>query len=168
MSRSPAPGQGLVTLTTGLTGAFAVAAVAATALPARLATPVAVLDVVLFGLGLVAFSATMIRAASRSRHEELSVSGLFLLTGSAPPEVRRVLLACLGVQTVVAFATAALRPFTPLAFGVLVPTVGLGACGLWAARHGTFPARAGGGGAGRPGPGRGGVPRGGATPPPGP
>jgi hypothetical protein len=94
--------------------------------------------------------------------------GLFLLTGSAPPAVRRALLTCLGIQTVVAFATAAVRPFTPLAFGVLVPTLGLGACGLWAARHGTFPDRAGRGGAGRPGAGPAGGRPAGVTPPPGP
>jgi hypothetical protein len=157
-----------VRLTVVLTGTFTVSAVAAAASPSRLATPVAVLDVVLFGVGLLAFSATMVLAAGRSRHEELSVSGLFLLTGSAPPAVRRALLTCLGIQTLVAFATAAVRPFTPLAFGVLVPTLGLGACGLWAARHGTFPDRAGRGGAGRPGAGPAGGRPAGVTPPPGP
>ncbi len=168
MRGSQAAGERLVTLTVALTGAFTLSAVAAAALPARLATPVAVLDILLFGVGLVAFSATMVLAASRSRHEELSVAGLFLLTGSAPPAVRRVLLGCLAVQTVVAFATAALRPFTPLAFGVLVPTLGIGACGLWAARHGTFPSRAGRGGAGRPGAGPAGGPPAGVGPPAGP
>ena len=35
-----------------------------------------------------------------------------------------------------------IRPFTPLAFGILVPMLGLGLIALWGARHGTFPARA--------------------------
>jgi hypothetical protein len=39
---------------------------------------------------------------------------------------------------VVAFAAAALRPFTSLAFGILVPMWGLALAGVWGARHGTF------------------------------
>ena len=140
--RGATAGGRLVTVAVGGTAAFVVCAVAAALAPERLGTPVAVLDVVLFVAGVAAFTVALVRAAGRSRHEELSVSGLFLLTGSAPPDIRRVLLGCLAAQTVVAFATAAVRPFTPLAFGVLVPTFGLGACGLWAARHGTFPAKA--------------------------
>lgn len=142
-------GRGLVTATVASTAAFVLAALTAAAFPERLGTPVAVLDVVLFVVGLAAFCVALARAASRSRHEELSVSGLFLLTGSTPADVRRVLLGCLTAQMVVAFATAAARPFTPLAFGVLVPTLGLGACGLWAAVHGSFPVKAGGGATGR-------------------
>lgn len=131
----------LVRVALGGTAVFVVAAVAAAIWPAALAVPVAVLDLVLFALGGAAFSAALVRAATRSRREELSVAGLFLLSGSAPADVRRLLLGALAAQTVVALATASVRPFTPLAFGVLVPTFGLGLCGLWAARRGTFPAR---------------------------
>lgn len=131
----------LVTATAAVTAVFTVAAIAAAVRPEQLGTPVAILDVVLFTVGSLTFAAALVRAARRSRHEELSVAGLFLLSGSAPPDVRRAMLGCLVLQTVVAFATAAVRPFTPLAFGVLVPTFGLGACGLWAARHGTFASR---------------------------
>ena len=46
-----------------------------------------------------------------------------------------------AAQAVVAVATAAVRPYSPLAFGILVPLWGLGLAGLWAARHGTFPQR---------------------------
>ena len=140
MSRSSTRGR-LVAVVVAGTATFVVGAVAAAVVPEQLGTPVAVLDVVLFVVGLAAFAAALVRAAGRSRREELSVAGLFLLTGSAPSDIRRVLLGCLAAQTLVAFATAAARPFTPLAFGVLVPTFGLGACGLWAARHGTFPAK---------------------------
>jgi hypothetical protein len=135
------PGQPLVRAVLGGTAAFVVAATAAAVAPATLATPVAVVDLVLFAAGLAAFAAALVTAAGRSRHEDLSVTGLFLLTGSAPTAVRRLLLGALAAQIVVAFATAAARPFTALAFGILVPTFGLGACGLWAARHGSFPAR---------------------------
>jgi len=123
------------------TAVFAALAVGAAVVPDALALASAILDLVLFGLGLVAFSVALVVAAGRSRHEELSVSGLFLLTGSAPGDVRRLLLGALVVQTAAALATAGVRPFTPLAFGVLVPTFGLGACGLWAARHGSFPSK---------------------------
>lgn len=141
MTPAGPPGGPVVRASLAGTAAFAVAAVAAAVAPGALAVPAAVLDLVLFTLGLVAFAAALLRAAGRSRREELSISGLFLLTGSAPPPVRRALLGALAVQVVVALATASIRPFTPLAFGVLVPTFGLGACGLWAARHGAFPAR---------------------------
>jgi hypothetical protein len=43
------------------------------------------------------------------------------------------------VQVVVAVAVASVRPFTALAFSVLVPMLGLGLMALWAARHGRFP-----------------------------
>jgi hypothetical protein len=39
---------------------------------------------------------------------------------------------------IVAVVGAALRPFSPLAFGILVPVFGLGCAGLWAAHHGSF------------------------------
>jgi hypothetical protein len=50
-------------------------------------------------------------------------------------------MSLLAAQVVVAVATAAARPFTTLAFGVLVPVFGVGLNGLWAARHGRFPPR---------------------------
>jgi hypothetical protein len=45
------------------------------------------------------------------------------------------------VQTVVGVGVAAARPFTALAFSVLVPMFGLGMMALWGARHGTFTPR---------------------------
>lgn len=134
-------GQPIVLATLAGTAVFTALAIGAAVVPDALALAAAVVDLVLFGLGLAAFSVALVVAAGRSRHEELSVSGLFLLTGSALREVRRLLLGALVAQTAVALATAGVRPFTPLAFGVLVPTFGLGACGLWAARHGTFPSK---------------------------
>jgi hypothetical protein len=104
--------------------------------------------VVAFGLflvGVVTFFAAYARAVSRSRTDNISVGGLYLMLGSAPGAVQLRLLGCLVVQLVVAVATsvatASVRPFTPLAFGLLVPMFGLACCGLWTARHGAFPAR---------------------------
>lgn len=102
---------------------------------------VAIFDLVLFALGCLVFVRTLLLAAERSRTEELSVAGIWFLSKSAPAEIQRWLLGCLVVQTVAAFVTAGLRPYTSLAFGVLVPMFGLGLCGLWAVRSGSFPPR---------------------------
>jgi hypothetical protein len=55
--------------------------------------------------------------------------------------VRTNLLGALAAQVAVAVLTASVRPYTTLAFGTLVPVYGLGLCGLWAARHGSFGSR---------------------------
>lgn len=123
------------------------AGTAAFSLTALVAAVVADADVValavallLFAGGTAAFAAALVRAATRSRHEELTLAGLFFLEG-APPAVRRRLLGSLAAELVVAFVTAAVRPNTSLAFGILAPMWGQGLAGLWGARHGAFPAR---------------------------
>lgn len=122
---------------------FASAAVLATVWPEALAVPVAVLDVALFAAGCVAFVWSFLVVVARSRTEAISVASTYFLTGgTAPSPVRLVLLGALAAQVVVALATASIRPFTALAFGILVPVYGLGLNGLWAARHGSFPGRA--------------------------
>jgi hypothetical protein len=50
-------------------------------------------------------------------------------------------LGSLAVEVVVAFGTAAARPYTIAASAILAPVYGLALCGLWAARYGTFPPR---------------------------
>jgi hypothetical protein len=137
--RSP-EGDGLIRLSWGATSAFAVFALAGVAWPAARPLALAV-DVVLFVAGCGAFLWAIAVAAQRSRTAEMGIGGLFFLAGSAPSDVRRHLLGSLGVQTAVALLTASLRLFTPLAGGILVPMLGLGLCGLWGARHGSFPAR---------------------------
>ncbi len=121
------------------TAVFTVLAVGAAIVPDALAPASAVVDLVLFAVGILAFCWSLLRAADRSREEELSVAGLwFLAGGSAPRAVQRDLLVPLGIQIVVGVATAAVRPFTPLAFGILVPLFGLGLCGVWGAAFGSF------------------------------
>lgn len=123
------------------TALFVAVAAAATAFPDALAVPNVVVDLVLFAAGCVAFVAALLRAADRSRREVLDLPGLFWLSGSAPVASKRLLRGAFLVQVVVALVTASVRPFTALAFGILVPVYGLGLMGLWAAREGTFPAR---------------------------
>jgi hypothetical protein len=106
-------------------------------------SPVAVaVDLVLFLAGCVVFAWALIRAAGRSRDELVSLGGLFFLAeGAAPRPVAVGLWAPVAVQTVVAVTTAAARPFSELAFGVLVPLFGMALLALWSARHGHFPPR---------------------------
>jgi hypothetical protein len=94
-----------------------------------------------FALGCVVFLWAYVISLERSRTEELAVTTIYFLAGSAPRSVRLSLMASLAAQLIIAFAAASLRPFTGLAFGILVPMYGLGVAGLWAARHGTFPPR---------------------------
>lgn len=135
-------GGGLERATWVGTGVFTLASlIAVLAAPAR--PVVALVDLMLFAAGCVAFLAAYARAVGRSRAEEIGVASLFFLSGGfAPTSVRRSFMVALTVQVVVGLAAAAARPFTPLAFGVLVPVFGLGLAGLWASRFGAFGARA--------------------------
>ena len=100
-----------------------------------------VVALLLFAAGTVVFLWALLVAAARSRECEMTMAGLFLLQGSAPRDVQRTLLGAFAVEVVVAFGVAIARPFTSLAFGLLVPVYGLALAGLWGARHGTFPPR---------------------------
>jgi hypothetical protein len=139
MNEQEPPGRRIIQASWIGTAVFTVLAVGASAVPDVLAAVSAVLDLVLFAVGFLAFCWSLLRAADRSREEELSVAGLwFLAGGSAPGSVQRALLIPLGIQVVVAVATAAVRPFTPLAFGILVPLYGLALTGVWGAAFGSF------------------------------
>lgn len=137
------------------TAVFAVSATAASAIfdgPARVQGVVVALA--LFAIGVVAFIWGYWSAVQRSRTHEMSVAELYFLLGSAVPRrVKYIMNGCLLLQTVVALTTALTRGSTPdgaggsspgstLAFGVLVPMLGLGLNGLWAASHGDFGPRA--------------------------
>ncbi len=134
------PGAGLLKASWWGTAIFAAVAAAAAVFPV-LDTTAVVVAVALFVAGCGLFFAAFARGVGRSRTEQVAVPSLFLLSGSAPSEVRRSLFAALGVQVVVAVAVAVARPYTILAAAVLAPMYGLGLCGLWSARHGRFPAR---------------------------
>lgn len=135
------PGRAIVRASWAGTIVFLVAAAAGVADPDTFESVVTGVAVVLFAAGVVAFLWAFVRAAGRSRTDELSVAGVWFLSGSAPPKVRRNLLGSLAVQVVASVAAASIRPFTGVAFGVLVPVYGLGLAGVWGAAHGTFPPR---------------------------
>ena len=120
------------------TGLFALSAISAVAAEG-LRGPAVVVAITMFGLGVVFFLYAYALAVRRSRTANIGIGGLFFLAGdTAPKRIKLVLLGSLTAQVVLAFATAAARPFTSLAFGILVPVYGLALCGLWASRHGRF------------------------------
>lgn len=118
----------------------------ATAVPAALEVdvfqlPAAIVALTLFGLGILANLWALAIAIDRSRVDAIGMGGLFFLAGSAPRSVQLHLMSSLAVQVVCGFVTASLRPFTSLAFGILVAMFGLGVAGLWGAKHGEFDPR---------------------------
>lgn len=119
------------------TAVFGVVTAAAVAIDS-LRPVAAAVAVVLFVAGVVVFLMALLRAARRSREDELSIGGVFLLQGSAPSAIRRHLLGSWVVQIVIAFVGAGLRPYTALAFGILAPVYGIGLAGLWGATHGEY------------------------------
>lgn len=109
----------------------------------------AVTAMVLFTVGVVAFLWSYWSAVQSSREREIAVSQLYLLIGDAIPKpVRRTMNLLLIAQFAIALATTFARPDGPdgnpgssLAVGFLVPMLGFGLNGLWAARHGHFEER---------------------------
>jgi hypothetical protein len=136
-------GQRLVDANRWFTWAFVVWSAAALAVrPLRIV--LAGFDVASLVAGCVFYLLAYATAVSRSRSDAIGLGALFFLADqAAPAPVRRSFWLWTSVQLVVGVAAAAARPFTPLAFGVLVPIVGLGLMGLWGARHGSFPSRFG-------------------------
>lgn len=105
-------------------------------------------DLAMFAIGCFAFIWSYFSAVQRSRADEISVAGLFALTGGvAPRRITMVMNSCLSAQVVVGLIGAIVRSSTDgragstLAFGVLVPIFGLGLNGLWSSRLGVFPPR---------------------------
>lgn len=138
-----AKGRGILAFAWLSTAAFAVTATLAAISPSTFLRVVAVtVALVAFGIGMIVFLFAYLQAIGRSRYDVISVVGVYLLVGKvAPAPVRRSLFAALAVQVVVALTTASVRPYTSLAFGVLVPLLGVALCGLWSARFGDFPER---------------------------
>jgi len=137
------PGQGVRRASWIGTAIFAVTAVAADIAPTTFEPVALIVAIALFAGGCAVFLWAFFVVAGRSRTDRMELAEIWFLTGSPTPRaVRRSLLGALAVQVVAGLATAGVRPYTSLAAGALVPMWGLGLCGLWSARHGTFPARA--------------------------
>jgi hypothetical protein len=135
-----------------LTGVFAVtAAYAATVFDTAAQWVGAATAMVLFAIGVFAFLWSYWTAVQRSRTHEIAVTQLYLLLGPAvPAPVKRIMLGALVAQFAIALATTLARPEGPngspgssLAVGFLVPMLGFGLNGLWAASHAAFAVRTG-------------------------
>jgi hypothetical protein len=139
-------GEGILRFDLWATVAFAVVSAAAAAVPDPLVWVSVPLDLALFAIGCGAFLWAYAVAIGRSRYEVLTMGGVFFLGApTAPARVTRTFRLLLLVQVVVSVTAAAVRPFTPLAFSVLAPMLGLGLMALWGARYGTFVSRSDGG-----------------------
>ena len=109
---------------------------------------VAVVDLTLFAIGVATFIWGYFSAVQRSRTDEISVAGLFLLIDKvAPKTIMKMMNSALALQAIIGLSGAIIRgstngkPGSTLAFGVLVPLLGLGLNGLWASKYGIFVAR---------------------------
>lgn len=147
MTSLPVKGRAIVQLNVGLSATFVATAVYAAVVFDTAAQWIgAVTAMALFAVGVAAFIWSFWTAVQRSRTDDISVTQLYLLAGApTPAPVRKVMVAALAIQVVTATATALARPNGPdgtpgssLAVGFLVPMLGLGMNGLWAALHGTF------------------------------
>jgi hypothetical protein len=135
-------GEAIINASWAGTGLYTALAIAGTIFPDTFATPTAVLSGVLFVVGCVTFLWAYAVAVSRSRTDLIGIGGLYFLVGTAPKVVRFRLRLSLAIEIVAAIVSSSIRPFTPMAFGFLVPVFGLGMSGLWGARHGAFESRA--------------------------
>lgn len=145
-AQMPHNGRLIVQANVVLTFLFVLTSVVAAVVFSQLWKSLAVItSLVCFSVGVVAFLWGYWSAVQRSREDEIGVAILyFLMDGVAPLPVSRLMNTLLGVQCAVALGTALSRPSTDgkpgstLAFGILVPMLGLGLSGLWGALHGTF------------------------------
>jgi hypothetical protein len=138
---SDRPGTGIITVSWIGTGVYVVTALIATVFPDGLGTTAAIVSLALFAIGCVVFLWAYLIAVQRSRADLIGIGGLYFLQGTAPKTVQLHLLGSLAVEVLVAVVTSSIRLYSSLAFGFLVPVFGIGMCGLWAARYGTFAPR---------------------------
>jgi len=137
---APMTGRGIVRASWIGTTVFGAGTVLGVVAPDPLAWLGFAVSLALFVVGCGVFVWSFALAVGRSRTDEIAVANLYLMSG-APSEVRVQLFGSLAVEVVVAFGTAAARPYTIAATAILAPVYGVALCGLWAARYGTFPPR---------------------------
>lgn len=137
---APSP-QRLIVASRAGTAVLCVAILLGAVWPDRAGAVAQVVALVLFGAGSLAFLRAYAVAVRRSRLEQLSTMAAFLGMPGAPRAVRIELRLSAGLQFAAGLAGAAVRPFGPLAFGILAGVYGLGVIALWGAGHGRFPRR---------------------------
>lgn len=117
---------------------FVITAVAAAIRPPWFQAVALAVALALFAVGMITMLWAFGIAVNRSRVDAIGVGGLYFGAGSTPKAVRWHILGATSLQAVTGIATAAVRPFTSLAFGTLVWIFGIGMMGLWTARNGEF------------------------------
>lgn len=133
-------GDALLVASWAGTVVLAVAAVLAV-VSATLEPVLVTVSLLLFAAGIFLFARAFLYAVNVRREDLIGIGGLFFLAGSAPRRVQVRLIGSFVAQITIGLVTAALRPYTALAFAVLASMYGLGMMGLWGAVHGTFPPR---------------------------
>ncbi|MEY2432878.1 MAG: hypothetical protein QOC92_2603 [Acidimicrobiaceae bacterium] len=137
-----AEGGAIINASWAGTAVYVALAIAGTIVPDWFAVPTAIASVALFFVGCVVFLWAYAKAVLRSRTDLIGIGGLYFLAGTAPNDVAFRLRLSMALEIVAAIVSASIRPFTPMAFGFLVPVYGLGLAGLWGARYGKFEPRA--------------------------
>ena len=134
-------GEAIINSSWAGTAVYVALAIAGTIFPDTFGIPTAIASGALFAIGCITFLWAYALAVARSRTDLIGIGGLYFLAGTAPKIVRFRLRLSLALEIVAAIVSSSIRPFTPMAFGFLVPVFGLGLSGLWGARHGTFAPR---------------------------
>ena len=134
-------GPAIINLSWVGTAVYAAFAIGGTVVPDWFALPTAAVSGGLFVIGCVVFLWAYAIAVSRSRTDAIGIGGLYFLADSAPRVPRFRLRVSFAIEIVAAIVSSSIRPFTPMAFGFLVPVFGLGMMGLWGARYGVFEPR---------------------------
>lgn len=138
---SQIPGRRLIEASWVGTAVLAGVVVAGIAALDAVAPLVVAISGALFVGGSVAFFLGYARAVDRSRREVLGIGGIYFMSGSTPRRVRRHMMSSLVAEVVAVVVAIAVKPYSSLVFTSLAPMWPLGLAGMWAARHGTFPAR---------------------------
>ena len=136
-----AAGQAILNWSWFGTAVFTLTAFSATVWPDAFEWLNVVVSLTLFAVGAVVMVWALVIAVERSRHHLIGIAGLYFAAGSAGSRVQSILLGSLAVEIAVALTTAAIRSYTPAAFGLLAPIWALGLTGLWCARYGQFEER---------------------------
>lgn len=138
----PEPGTALLNAAFVGTGILVATSVLAALAPDTFELLHAWVSGALFLAGTGGFLWAYALGVSRSRTDQVSIAGLFFLSGdAAPAAVRRPFRVALAVEVVVVIAAALVRPYTAVAFGILAPMFGMGLMATWGGRHGRFAVR---------------------------
>lgn len=131
--------DGLIRASLGSTIIFAALSVVAYLANGGFDLVFAIACAVLFVGGTLLLGLGMWNGIQRSRVDAVTLTGLLAVTAShVPTHARNLLWLSVLLQVIIAVLFGVLRPFTPQAFGLLVPIVGLGFAALWGSRFAVF------------------------------